>query len=68
MLAQYSVIVEDHIQLEVALSNRENEKTIINSIHISINATLKINVRNIRTEKQIRASDVDWWITGSQIV
>ena len=44
------------------------ERVIINSIHISIQDILKINVPNVTTKIQIYASDADWRMTGLQIV
>ena len=67
-LTQGAVIVEDNNQLKGDLRNRESKRAIINSIYISINATQKMNVLKIKIEIQIRASGVNWKITGLHIL
>ena len=56
--------MEDHTKLKSVLGKIEKERAKINPIHLSIQATLKINVLNLTIKIKMRASDVDKSITG----
>ena len=51
--------MNDTTQLKSIFSSRENERTMRNSIHLSINETLKTNVLKLTTEIKIHASKYD---------
>ena len=54
VLTQSTFILKDSTKMESVFGNRENERSTRNSVHLSINATPKINVLNATIEIRIR--------------
>ena len=68
MISQCAVIVDYNTELKSGLINKEMGREIRNSIHISIHITLKTYILSVTIKIQVNYSNVDWRITGLQIV